>query len=232
MAPTPTSAHALRLAHRGDHRSWPENSLAAIAAGASAPRSDGVEFDVRRAGDGAPVVIHDPTLLRVQGLHARVEALDTERLAAHGVPSLADVLAALPPPTWLNVELKVVPDEMVAAVLRAARGARPTAVVVSSFETDALRALRDALPGWPRWLNVEQVMIPGRVHPADAVAAALDLGCRGIAAQWRLVTPRFAEQVLAAGLTLAAFTVRREPTIERLERLGTSVFIVEGRPLD
>ncbi len=39
----------LRLAHRGDHRRYPENTLAAFRAALALPGCDGLEFDVRGA---------------------------------------------------------------------------------------------------------------------------------------------------------------------------------------
>ena len=62
---------ALRLAHRGDWRRAPENTIAAFLAALDVPGCDGLEFDVRAAADGVPVVIHDDTLARVQGSRAR-----------------------------------------------------------------------------------------------------------------------------------------------------------------
>jgi len=100
----------LRLAHRGDWRVGPENGLRALLAGATAPRSDGVEFDVLLAADGTPVVIHDADLRRVQGVDAAVAELTAAELAPYEVPALVTVLDALPSEAFLDVELKVRPN--------------------------------------------------------------------------------------------------------------------------
>ena len=215
----------LRLAHRGDWRHAPENSLPALVAGASAARSDGLEFDVHLAADGTPVVIHDRSLRRVQGVDHLVVALGADDLAAHGVPSLVDALAATPPTAYLDVELKVVPTAAVSVALVVARGPAPERALVSSYLPDAQRALARLLPSWRRWLNRDWL-------DQAVVDEALTLGCRGIAAEWRAITPASARLVLDAGLELAAFTVRREATVRRLERLGVSAVCVEGSPLD
>jgi glycerophosphoryl diester phosphodiesterase len=215
----------LRLAHRGDSRVGPENGVRALVAGASAPRSDGVEFDVLLAADGTPVVIHDEDLQRVQGVDAAVADLTAAELAVHGVPTLAEVLEALPEGAFLDVELKVVPNAEVARVLLGACGETPERAVVSSFEPRALRATAALMPGWPRWLNVATL--------SDAViAAARDLGCAGVAAEWHAISPRTARAVREAGLDLAAWTVLRRPTFERLARLGVVAVCVEGAALD
>lgn len=214
-----------RLAHRGDHRRLPENSLAALVAGAGAPMSDGVEFDVRISVDGVPVVIHDATLERVQGVTAVVADTPAAELAGHGVPSLADVLAALPPGAFLDVELKVVPGPEVARVLIAARGPAPVNAVVSSFHPEALEPIAADAPGWARWANVLWV-------DEAVVGMARELGCRGMAAANGAIDRRTAGLVRAAGIDLAAWTVTRRPTFERLARLGVAAACVEGSLLD
>ena len=60
----------LRLAHRGDHRHHPENTIEAFLAATELTACDGVEFDVRLSRDGVPVVLHDATLARVQRVPA------------------------------------------------------------------------------------------------------------------------------------------------------------------
>ena len=224
-ASTQPDRRILRLAHRGDWRVAPENSLAALVTGALATHADGIEFDVHLASDGTPVVIHDPTLERVQGTDAAVASLSSEALASLGVPDLASVLAAVPDSAFLDVELKVVPNSAVKAALLSARGRTPQDAVVSSFLPDAVRALGRLLPGWRRWLN-------SRTLDDDIVALAQTLQAHGIAAEWRAITPAAARRVHDAGLDLVAFTVTREATVRRLEDLGVMAACVEGRPLD
>ena len=215
------------LAHRGDWRVAPENSLEALVVGAAAAGSDGVEFDVHLAADGVPVVIHDEDLLRVQGVPHLVRSLPSAALARHGVPSLADVMTALPETAFLDVELKVVPNQALADVLWHARGPAPARAIVSAFEAASLRAAAELLPDWPRWLNVE-----AGDNLVRAIATAREAGCAAISAEWQLITPRSARAVHEAGLQLAAWTVGRRPTVERLARLGVIAVCVEGSALD
>jgi glycerophosphoryl diester phosphodiesterase len=223
-----TTAHPripLRLAHRGDWRVAPENTLEALAAAMRVPACDGIEFDVQLARDGTPVVIHDDTLERVQGHPARVDALDAGELAAFDVPTLAAVMAALPD-AWMDVELKGPGHgEGTAAVLRAARGERPAGSVISSFDPPSLETMATLLPGWPRWLNVE-ADAPG------SLAHAIVMGCAGVSVDWRLITPALVRTANEAGLEVAAWTMRRRPTFERLARLGVRACCVEAAALD
>ncbi|MFI5261960.1 MAG: glycerophosphodiester phosphodiesterase [Candidatus Limnocylindrales bacterium] len=221
----PGAAGPLRLAHRGDHRRWPENSLAALVAGARAARSDGVEFDVRLTRDRVPVVIHDDTLERVQGAMGHVAAMTAAELVQHAVPALADVLAALPPAAFLDIELKVVPGPETAAVLVSARGVTPERAVVSAFDPDALAAIGRLAPAWPRWANVLWL-------DEAVISRARDLGCRGISAAWGAIDRHTAGLVADAGMDLAAWTVTRRPTYERLGRLQVAAACVEGSLLD
>ena len=95
----------LRLAHRGDWRGVPENTLAAFAAALAIPGCDGLELDVQRSADGVLVIHHDATLERVHGRPERVDALSVAALGAIGVPTLADTLRAVGRRAFLDIEL-------------------------------------------------------------------------------------------------------------------------------
>lgn len=69
----------LIIGHRGASAVAPENTLAAFAR-AFADGAAGVEFDVRLARDGVPVVIHDSSLRHTGLRKARVARLTSERL--------------------------------------------------------------------------------------------------------------------------------------------------------
>ena len=62
---------ALRLAHRGDWRVAPENSLAAFRA-AIAQGADGIEMDSELTADGQLVLMHDDTVDRTTNGKGRV----------------------------------------------------------------------------------------------------------------------------------------------------------------
>lgn len=220
VAPRP-----LRLAHRGDWRRAPENTLPAFLAALAVPACDGLEFDVRLSADGVPIILHDETLTRVQGRPERADGLNTQDLGAAGVPTLAAVLHAVPPSAFLDVELKGEHGPAVVDVLVGGRGPSLADAVVSSFEVDTLDRIGSLMPRWPRWLNTEDL------SPAT-VSAARDLRCRGIAAEWRSIDRDSAARVRAAGLDLAAWTVRRRPTFERLAGLGVVAVCVEAAALD
>jgi glycerophosphoryl diester phosphodiesterase len=214
----------MRLAHRGDWRTSPENTIAAFEAALRLPGCSGIEFDVRGSADGVPVVLHDETLARVQRVDARAADLSAAALQRHGVPALAEVCAAVGRRPFLDVELK----EWVPAVIDALDGARgPTLdrASVSSFDAGILHNVGRARPAWRRWLNTVAL-------DQGVIGRALELGCAGIAAQWRSVNERSATATRAAGLELVAWTVRRRQTYRRLERLDVVAICVEAAALD
>lgn len=215
----------LRLAHRGDWRRAPENTIEAFRAALAIPACDGLEFDVRVAADGVPVVCHDATLDRVQGRPERVDALRSDALADLGVPTLEDVLRAAGRRAFLDVELKDDPGPAAVEVLAAGRGPELHNAVVSSFDRGALAGVAHRAPGWPRWLN-------SSILDRGVIDSALALGCQGVSVDWRALDLDSLALARTAGLEVAAWTVRRLATFDRLARLGVVAVCVEGAALD
>src|SRR5262249_17229360 len=69
----------LIIAHRGASALAPENTVAAFRK-AIADNAEGIEFDVRLAGDGTVVVFHDATLKRLSSRKNPVSSLTAEEL--------------------------------------------------------------------------------------------------------------------------------------------------------
>jgi len=75
------SGRPLIIAHRGASAYAPENTFAAFSEAISCG-ADGVEFDVRLARDGVPVVFHDEDLRRIAGRTEKIDELTSAELAA------------------------------------------------------------------------------------------------------------------------------------------------------
>ena len=215
----------LRLAHRGDWRHAPENTLAALQAALAVPGCDGVEFDVRVAADGVPVLYHDETLQRVHGRPDRVDAVSARDLEEIGVPSLADALHAVPHRSTVNVDLKGLHDRTVVEVLASGRGPGLVNAVVSSFEPVTLERVGGLAPAWPRWLNAWDLS-------AATIRQAVELGCQALSIDFHVIDHGSLAPARAAGLDVAAWTVRRRTTYGRLQRLGVIAACVEAAALD
>jgi len=215
----------MRLAHRGDGRRATENTIPALLAALDMPACDGLEFDVRLSADGVPVLSHDADLARVFGRRERVEQLTADELGDIGVPTLAAVLAAVGRRPFLDIELKLDTGRIGVEVIAAGRGPALERAVVSSFHPYALEPVARLAPAWGRWLN-SHTLAPGVIETAQA------LGCTGVAVQWRALDKRSVALVLAAGLEVIAWTVRRRPTFDRLARIGVGAMCVEAAALD
>jgi glycerophosphoryl diester phosphodiesterase len=214
----------LRLAHRGDWRVAPENTIPAFMAALRIPGCDGLEFDVHTSLDGKAVLLHDDDLDRVQGVRVNCNDLTAAELQDLGVPTLAQTLSAVGGQPFLDVELKQwVPDAL--AVLEAARGKGMDGCVISCFEVDVIAEVRRLRPSWPTWLNSETL-------DQSVIERAKTLGCTGISAEWPTLTPAMVRAVASAGLLLATWTVRRRPTYQRLERFGVVAICAEAAALD
>jgi glycerophosphoryl diester phosphodiesterase len=222
---TGSTGRALRLAHRGDWRRAPENTLPALLAALEVRGCDGVEFDVRTSSDGVPVLQHDETLARVHGRPERPQDLTVEELRACGVSVLEDVLAAMPVRAFLDIEVKDGPAASLVGIVEAYRGEGLRNAVASSFVPAVLRRVREQRPAWPLWLNTMDLE-PGMV------ALARKLGCVGISVEWHSIDERSVRCARAEGLDVATWTIRRRPTFDRLARLGVMAMCVEGAALD
>ena len=218
----------LRLAHRGDWRAAPENTLVAMQAALEVPGCDGLEFDVRFTSDGTPVLLHDATLERVQGVASPVALLGAAALALLGVPTLAEVLSTVGRDAFLDIELKAPPNDEFIRVIEAGRGggeSRLHRAAISSFDPDILAWIGTRRPAWPRWLNTREL-------EAATIDRAIDLGSEAVAVLWRALDKRSVAEARAAGLDVIAWTVRRRPTFDRLARLGVTAICVEAAALD
>lgn len=215
----------LRLAHRGDWRHASENTLPALDAALAIPGCDGVEFDVRLSADGVPVLYHDETLLRVHGRPDRVDATSARELEGVGIPSLADALHAVPHRATVNVDLKGLHDRTVVEILASGRGPGLVNAVISSFEPVTLERIGGLAPAWPRWLNAWDMS-------SSTISRAVELGCQAISVDFHAIEHGSLAAARAAGLDVAAWTVRRRTTYGRLQRLGVIAACVEAAALD
>lgn len=226
-----TGRRTVRLAHRGDWRAAPENSLAALEAALRVPGCDGLEFDLRCSADGVAVVIHDATLQRVQRIPAACVTLTATQLAEHGIPTLAEVLKAVGCDPILDIELKEeVPGAIDVLELERGRVAEDGTPILhnaalSSFDAGILRWLAEERPAWPRWLNAVDLS-------SKTIDLALELGCEAISVQYMAIDAESAARCRDAGLGFAAWTVRDLASYERIAALGALAICVEAEALD
>ncbi|OAQ53706.1 hypothetical protein HTG_05450 [Natrinema mahii] len=217
------------IAHRGFAAVAPENTIGAVRTAAA--RADAVEVDVRRCGTGELVVVHDETIDRVTDGTGTVSALPLEALAdrsvrgtGEGIPTLAAVLAAVPPTVEVHIELKErgLAADVLATVDRADHSDR---VVVTSFLPDELRTVRERDPGQPIGLLASHRL-------ETPVTTAVELDCAALGAnRVRCLATGIVPRAKVVDLEVHAWTVERAPTARLLDRRGVD-YVSADRPID
>ncbi|MDA0989393.1 MAG: glycerophosphodiester phosphodiesterase [Verrucomicrobia bacterium] len=162
-----TTARPIIVAHRGASHDAPENTLEAFAL-AWQQGADAVEGDFRLTADRRLACIHDATTRRTTNRNLRVsratlaqlQALDAgiwkgPAWAGARIPSLDDILDALPGNKKLFMEIKC-GVEAIAPLVRALKRAAvpPQQLAVISFNARVVAAAHSALPQIPAyWIS-------------------------------------------------------------------------------
>lgn len=224
----------LLIAHRGESRDAPENTLAAIRL-AWERGARAVEIDVHRSADGATVVIHDADTRRIGGPRqlvarqtlAELRAIDAgawkhRRWRGERVPVLEEVLATVPRGGRLFVELKAGPECVpgVAAAVQAG-GLAAEQVLALAFDEAVVAAAAQALPENEVCLLLDAAQWTPRGALERKIARARELGARGFDVEvHRRLDAAVVRAVHAAGLRLYVWTVNRLSTARRLADAG------------
>ena len=203
MPPTPDRDPVIAIAHRGDPVGHRENTLPAFAA-ALAQGADMLELDLRRTRDGAIVVLHDQSLLRLWGLDASVGDLDLSEVARLGegdvrIPTLRQVLDTVPPEVELMVDFTR--REVVAGALDQALSA--DALDRCLFVTGNVEALR-LLRGLSGRARIGLTWTEGADPPLDVLG---ELGAEFWNPMYSFVTAEGVAAVHEAGLLVSTWTV-------------------------
>lgn len=232
--------HPLIIGHRGAPRHAPENTLESFRL-AWDQGADGIEADFRLTADGRIVCMHDATTARTTDGNLCIAETTLEELrrldAGNGavIPTLDEVLAALPPRTWFFIEIKSGPGIIphLKKVLHAS-GTSPERIRMLSFSAELIAALKQQLPDWRScWLcDYRHTLLSNTWHPSRAeVLATLDrIGADGLASADRAILDRTMVDLLKeSGRELHVWTVDSLTSARRLCGLGVSS-IMTNRP--
>lgn len=207
------------IAHRGFHRSVPENTLEAfrlaLAAGAEA-----VELDVHATADGVVVVHHDPTIAGTPE-NPDLRSVPTSELSIADlggfdlgsgatVPRLSDVLDLLRGRARAYIEIKGWGIEE--PVVQCVRGS-DTDCAIHSFDHRAIARVRKLAPEIPRGL-LEQA------RPSDPAGVLRSAGARDLWPAARTIDESLVRAVHAAGGRVIAWTANSPAEWERLAVAG------------
>lgn len=205
-----TGSHEVHVtAHRGYRDLFPQNTVAA-AVGASRLGADRLEIDLEATSDGEIVVFHDARLDDLTDESGAVAETPAETVrgaevldSGERIPTLSEILDATDPTVTVNLEFKdpgpLGWEEFADRALRIAHQ-YPGAFYVSSFDPDALRAVRDVDPS----VDVAPVFAG---NPERHVALARDLGAAAVNPHYELVDEAFVETAHAEGREVNVWTI-------------------------
>ncbi len=238
----------LLIAHRGASHEAPENTLAAFRL-AWEEGADGIEGDFYLSKDGRIVCIHDKDTKRTAGKNVRVadstfadlRKLDvgswkSPKYAGERIPTLSEVLAAVPQGKLIYVEIKCGP-EIVPALkpVFAASGLANEQIRVIAFDKNVIAAVKKQLPGIKAyWLTSYKQDPPAKTWKptAESVRETLqEIAADGLGtkAEPRVVGADFVKQLREAGREFHAWTIDDVPLARRFLELGVDS-ITTNRP--
>jgi myo-inositol-1(or 4)-monophosphatase/deoxyribonuclease-2 len=209
----------MAIAHRGDHVSERENTLAAFAAAARAG-ADMVELDLRVTRGGEIVVLHDATLSRLWGIDRAVADLDPSALREIGsgdvrIPTLSQVLHTID----IALMIDFTGPEVVEGAVRVVReaGAMDRSLFVTGH-VPALRRLRALAPEARIGLTWIEAAPP-------APSLLRELGAEFWNPTFKLVTPEGVAAMHALGLKVATWTVDEPADMASVTMAGVDAIV-------
>jgi glycerophosphoryl diester phosphodiesterase len=231
------------IAHRGASHAAPENTLAAAAL-AWAEHADALEFDVRLTADAQLAVIHDENTKRVarekltisQVTMAELKLLDVghwkeARYAGEKIPTLDEMLGAVPEKKCVFIELKGGPEIIAPLGICLSRcRLQSQQIVIISFDFATVAAAKKTLPHHAAaWILDRDDY--ARHRSIDAIIGQCrDSGLDGLdLAASCPIDAMLLKQVHRAGLKLYVWTVDDPAVARRLAEAGVDG-ITTNRP--
>jgi glycerophosphoryl diester phosphodiesterase len=247
--------HPLIIGHRGSSAMAPENTMAAFVR-AIEDGADGMEFDVRLARDGVPVIIHDATLRRTGRVSSSIADLTATELAqidvgswfndkypaiareefvqetVPGLKQLFDLTAGTA--HLLYLEMKSDGDQvepLAAAVVQMIRKySFANRVIVESFNLAALHQVKRIDAG----IRTAALFEPRVGHPTSLIRRiktlelAFRAGADEIALHHSLVSKRVTAAAAKSGLPVIVWTVDTAVWLDRALSLGIHALITNN----
>lgn len=228
------SNKALIIAHRGESRDAPENTLAAVCL-AWERGADAAEIDVHLTKDGRIVVIHDDNTLRTAHRYGEVAKLTLEQLrqldvgrfkgkgwAKEKIPTLEEVLDTVPAGKKLFVEIKV-DAGILAEINRVLRKSSLSAdqVLLIGMDLATMETLKKAFPGyqvcWVCSMKDEKKRDDKGDPGEELIARARRAGLDGLDIEAsKKVDGGFIARVKSAGMKVYVWTVDDPEEARRL----------------
>jgi glycerophosphoryl diester phosphodiesterase len=228
----------LIIGHRGASAVAPENTMAAFRE-AIAVGADGIEFDVRLARDGVPVVIHDSSLRRTGGLNKRVADPSSQeiskvdvgswfapRFTNESVPSLSELFTLFQSNNAsLYLEMKCDSPAEYKPLAEACcqmieEYSFKERVVVECFQLAALQILKEIDS------EIKTAALFDRVFTDQSVITrATQIGAMAVALHHRLARRELVEKSKQVGLHVAVWTVDDPAWVQIARDIGIDALI-------
>jgi glycerophosphoryl diester phosphodiesterase len=233
------------IAHRGSSHLAPENTLASFKLGWQETTT--CELDIQPTLDGKLLVIHDDSTKRTTGVdfkvaeHSLSELQQLDAGSFKGIPwkgeklpSLEEVIAAMPVDKRLLIEIKTGPEVVPELVQVIRASGKEKQLLIHSFVHAACVEARKALPHIPVYLLIaSRPSLPtGAWSPSidEAMLQVKESGLDGIGANdTALVDTSAIQKIHSAGLKLNIWTVDQVNEAQKLIDLGVDGLIT-NRP--
>jgi glycerophosphoryl diester phosphodiesterase len=235
------------IGHRGASRDAPENTLESFRL-AWQQGANGIEADFRLTADGRIVCMHDESTARTTGVDLKVAESHLKELqelnaglwkgtawTSVTIPTLDEVLAALPHDTWLYIEIKSGPEIIphLKNVLHAS-GCSPERIRLLTFSAPLIAELKQCLPEWRacwlcdyRFFSKQQLWCPPR---EDVLNTLRSSGADGLASANRsFLDQEMVDTLKARGMEIHIWTVDRLTDAEQWRERGVDS-IMTNRP--
>lgn len=235
----------LIIAHRGASELAPENTLAAFRR-AIEDGAEGIEFDVRLAKDGVPVVFHDSTLGRLSEAHGLVSSFTAEELqktdvgswfnqknpesaepsfSAETVPTLEQTLELLSEfEGAIYVELKCRETEIKqlseAVCQTIARSPIFAQIIIKSFQLEVIPTVRRLCPGVKTGALFAPKIMTILRKEKRLVNIAAEIGADMLSIHFSLATRKLMKKAAKKNLPVAIWTADNPRWVRRAFDLG------------
>ena len=233
------------IAHRGSSFLAPENTLSSFRLGWEETTTS--ELDVRLTADGKVVVIHDDSAERTTGVRRKVAECSLSELQmldagvfkrdhwkGERVPSLEEVIAAMPSGKKLLIEIKTGTEIMPKLIRTVRESGKEKQLSLQCFDPEICAACKSVFKIIPVYLLV--AFIPNSNTRSwsptleEAIATAKRLQVDGMGVNdTPLIDAAAVESIHSAGLKLNIWTVDDVDAARRLILLGIDGLIT-NRP--
>lgn len=232
--PSTIIASPVIIAHRGASADAPENTLAAFKE-AWIQKADGIELDIYLSKDGRIVVLHDASTKRTAGKDLTVKDHSLEELREldagawkgekwknEKIPTLEEVLDALPAGKQIYIEIKCGPEvlpELKNVISKSGKSTEPLKIIAFNFDTlvKSKALMPDIKTLWI--VGGSKNKVTGQTSYPDLATLSEKASIAGLSGLslnlgFPLDSPAVAA-IKAKGLILAVWTVNDTDTAER-----------------